>query len=192
MSKFKYLYEYCQTLTPKVSRELILPKIHEITGVENVRTIKSGLDITVTRGYFLSAQNKENHLVRQFGCNLIVLARDQNKCWERFVNTKEMMHLFDEDGEPTSTPEELEKLLTDFEMPSATEAPSHQTISERKGFWMALACLCPEKSRIEFKSLRDKGHIDNYGIALQLRIPEQYVPLLFQSRYRMIVDALIA
>lgn len=189
MSEYKKLYEYCQTLTPKISRKLILPKIKEITGIDSVRTITSGLDITVTRGYFLSAQNQENPLVRQFGCNLIVLARGQNKCWERFVNTKEMMHLFDDDGEPTDSAEKFECLLTDWEAPSAN--PSNQKISEYKGLWMALACLCPEKNRLEFKTLREKKHIDDLGVALQLKIPEQYVPQLFRPNYNEIIEKLI-
>jgi hypothetical protein len=43
--------------------------------------------------------------------------------------------------------------------------------------------LCPEKSRLAYKADIDKGHIDYYSIALQLRIPEQYVPSLFAKHY---------
>lgn len=189
MSQFKQLYDYCQTLSPKISRNLILAKIKEITGVEEIKTIKSGLDITITRGYFLSIKNQDNSFVQKFGCNLIVLARGQNDCWDRFVSTKEMMHLFDNDGEPTDSPEKFESLLTEWEAPSAN--PSNQTISDYKGLWMALACLCPEKNRLEFKELREKGHIDDYGIALKLKIPEQYVPHLFRPTYEEIVEILL-
>ncbi len=189
MSKFKDIHSYCQTLTPKISRKLIFPKVKEIAGVDTVRTIISGLDVTVTRGYFLSAQNIENPLVKKFGCNLIVLARGQNKCWERFVNTKEMMHLFDDNDEPTDSPEKFESLLTEWEAPSTNA--SMQTISDYKGLWMALACLCPEKNRLEFKALREKGHVDDLGIALQLKIPEQYVPQLFRPSYEEIMELLL-
>jgi len=192
MGKFKDLYNYCQTLKPKVSRRNIEQKTLELTGVKKVKAIKSSLDTKVCRGFFLSAENAEHPIVKLFGGNhVIVLARDQNYCWERFVYTKELMHLFDNDDEPTDSAEKFEKLLTDLEAPTATEPPSKQLISERKGLWMALSCLCPEANRIEFQSLLDKGHIDFYGIALQLRIPEQYVPLLFQSRYEAIVQNLI-
>lgn len=192
MGKFKELYDYCQTLKPKVSRRQIEQKTLEITGVPRIKAIKANLDTAVCRGFFLSAENTEHPTVKLLGGNnVIVLARDQNYCWERFVYTKELMHLFDNDDEPTDSAEKFEKLLTDLEVPSATDSPSKQIISERKGIWMALACLCPEKSRIEFKSLLTKEHIDSYGIALQLRIPEQYVPLLFQSRYDVIISTLI-
>lgn len=191
MRQFRDLYNYCQTLNPKVSRRLVELKTLEITGVEKVKAMKTTLDISVCRGFFLSAQNKDHWIVKQHGCDVIVLARDQNYCWERFVYTKELMHLFDNDDEPTDSAEKFEKLLTDLEMPSATSEPSKQLLSERKGIWMALSCLCPEKHRIEFEELLKNNYIDNYGIALKLRIPEQYVPLLFQSRYKLIIETLL-
>lgn len=148
------------------------------------------LDTAVIRGYFLSSKNTEHPFVKSWGANIVVLARGQNHCWERFVNTKELMHLFDEDGEPTDSADKFEQLLTEWEVPEENLSP--QKRSENKAFWMALACLCPESHRLSFEVQREKGHIDNYGIALQLKIPEQYVPFLFVPYYRSIVDSLIA
>ena len=119
MGKFKELYDYCQTLTPKVSRRHIEKKTLELTGVEQIKEMKTTLDTTICRGYFLSAKNKDHPIVKCFGgSNVIVLARDQNYCWERFVYTKELMHLFDSDDEPTDTADKFEKLPIDLEMPS--------------------------------------------------------------------------
>lgn len=189
MGGFKGLYNFCQTLEPKISRNDILKKTLEITGAQTVKAVKTSLDITACRGMFLSPKNTNHRIVQQLGCNVILLARGQKYCWERFVYTKELMHLFDDDDEPTSTEEKLEKLLADLEVPSAEL--SKQALSEIKGFWMALACLCPEKNRLEFQRLREKNHIDNYGIALQLKIPEQYVPSLFRQGYLNIIQLLI-
>lgn len=192
MGEFKELYDYCQTLEPKVSRKVLTPKTLEITGVEKISARKVTLDTTACRGFFLSVKNKTHPIVLQHGCDVIVLARDQNKCWERFVYTKELMHLFDNDDEPTDSAEKFEKLLTELAFPSALfNQSSKQTTSDRKTFWMALACLCPEKNRLEFEIMRNDQHIDDYGIALQLRIPEQFVPLLFLPSYRIIIDLLI-
>lgn len=188
MGKFSELYNYCQTLKPKVSRRDIEQKTRDIVGVEKIKAVKTTLDTKVCRGYFLSAQNTEHPIVKKLGCNVIVLARDQNYCWERFVYTKELMHLFDSNDEPTNSGEKLERLLCDLEVPSAEL--SKQTLSDIKGFWMALACLCPENNRVEFEKLRAKGHIDDYGVALQLRIPEQYVRSLLSPRYKVIIEAL--
>lgn len=189
MSDYARLYEYCQTLQPKISRTLILNKTLEITAIEQVKSIKTGVDTGVFRGMFLSATNTNHRIVEQLGCNVIVLARGQTYCWERFVYTKELMHLFDTPDQLADTHLKLDTILGEFEMPSASDPVAE---SEYLGFWMALACLCPEKNRLEFEDAVSKNHTDYYSIALQLRIPEQYVPFLFQERYRHIIDDLIS
>jgi hypothetical protein len=191
--KFKELYDFCQTLTPKVSRKTLVPKVKELTGTGNLRILKTNLDISVIRGFFLHATNTEHPLVKESGFNVIVLARELpnngKKCWERFVVTKEVMHLFDDSDDITDTDEKFAGLLESFGTPIPSPAP--QKVSDYKGIWMALACLCPEKNRLEFQALLEKNQIDHYGIALQLRIPEQYVPLLFRSDYLELINILI-
>ena len=177
------------SLTPKISRRDITRKTLELTNTK-VKAVKSGLDITKCRGYFLAMTNTEARLVQQFGCNVIVIARDLNYCWQRFVYTKELMHLFDIEDEQTTSTESFEKLLTEFGQPALERSP--QIESEVKALWMALACFCPEKNRLEFKAQLDKGHIDNYSIALQLRIPEQYIPALFSPSYSDVIAQLIS
>lgn len=187
--QYRQLYDFCQTLNPKVSRKVIVPKIVQITGTTKVRTIMTNIDTKVSRGYFLSCKNVDHQFVRTLGHDVIVLARGMNKCWERFVNTKELMHLFDDNAEKTDSPEKFVELLSDFE--AAPDDLSPQARSDAKGVWMALACLCPEKRRLEFEALRAKARIDNYKIALELRIPEYYVPWLFNKDYRKTIDDLI-
>lgn len=188
-SKFAELYHYCQTLKPKISRRDIEKKVIELTGAK-VRAVKSGLDIKVCRGFFVSANNKEHPLVKQMGVNLIVIARGLEYPWERFVHVKELMHLFDETAQLTGTPQLFEKLLTDFGQPSVDTSPQWQ--AEARAFWMALACFCPESIRKEFQEQLGKGHMDNYSIALQLQIPEQIVPALFVPAYPKTIEKLIA
>lgn len=188
-NSFAELYNYCQQFEPKISRKLIKEKALELTGTKKIAVVKSGLDVDHCRGLYLSATNTEARIVQQIGSDVIVLARDLNYCWERFVFTKELMHIFDQESETTSSPELFEGLLADLDMSSALER-SQQMISEIKGFWMALACLCPEKHRQDFANQKAKGHLDDYGIALQLRIPQQYVPSLFAQNYAAIVAEL--
>jgi len=103
---YKDLYEYCQTLTPKISRNTIKNKALELSGVPSVRIVKTGLDTTICRGFYLSAKNNNHRLVQQLGSHVIVLARDGlNYCWERFVVVKELMHLFDDPISATDTGE---------------------------------------------------------------------------------------
>ncbi|MCF8178461.1 MAG: hypothetical protein K9J74_08130 [Sulfuritalea sp.] len=190
MNQFGRLYEFCQTLEPKVSRRDIQNKALEITGIASVKAVKTTLDTQKVRGFFLSAKNTEARIVQQLGCNVIVLARDLNYCWERFVFTKELMHLFDTDDEKTGTEESFDGLLSEFEV-LKPGAHSSQLVADVRGLWMALACLCPEKHRLEFIEQLEKGHIDHYGIALRLRIPQMYVPHLLRSDFKEIVESLL-
>lgn len=189
-NKYKELYEYCQNFEPKISRRVIQAKALELTGIPRISVVKSGLDTDVCRGLFLSSSNTQARIVQQHGTDVIILARSLNYCWERFVYTKELMHVFDGAEESTSSPQQFETLLSELD-PSSSLGRSPQSISEVKGLWMALACLCPEEHRKEFASQRKKGHLDDYGIALRLRIPQQYVQNLFVPSYSDIVQTLI-
>lgn len=186
--KFRELHDYCQTLTPKIKRNHIIKKIKEVSGKEKLRVLKTTLDTKVTRGFFLSASNTEHPFVKENGFDVIVLARGLNECWERFVNVKEAMHLLDSDEDNTDTPEKLEQLLNDLSAPPPEI--SNLGISDHMGVWMALACFCPEKNRQEFIHLRGENKIDNYGVALKLKIPELYVPMLFMPRYPDLIKAI--
>lgn len=185
---FRDLYRYCQELKPKVSRKHITPKVLELTG-QKIKAIKSGLDISVCRGLFISASNTDHPFVKQNGCNVIVIARDLNYCWERMVFTKELMHLFDSQDAMVNTPEKFEKLSSELVFPGTERSAALS--SEIRAFWMALSCLCPEEYRVQFKSEIEKKHTDNYSVALKLRIPEQYVPSLFNPGFKHIVESLL-
>jgi len=191
MPGYKELYEYCQTLEPKISRNDILNKAIELTGVGTIKCTKTALDITKMRGFFLSVGNTQHSLVRVFGTNLIVLARGMNECWDRFITVKEVMHLFDRHNETTGTAEAFDRLLSDFELLKPAQGPSPQYSSELRSIWMALGCLCPEKLRLEFVDQFNKGHIDHYGIALKLKIPQQHVKYLLNDSFKPIIDTIL-
>src|SRR4051794_14338921 len=109
---FRVLHDYCQTLAPKIHRNQIIGKIKELVGGPKVLVVKVPLDAKATRGFFLHASNTEHPLVRENGRHIICISKENNPCWERFVNVKEAMHLFDDDGELTDTQEKFERLLT--------------------------------------------------------------------------------
>jgi hypothetical protein len=189
--QFRELYEFCQKLDPVISRKVLLPRIKEITNTPGIQVVKTTLDTTVTCGYFISISSP-NHpypIYKEKGFEMIVLSRNLNDCWERFVNTKELMHLFDESGEKTDTPAKFERLVLDFEAPAVELSP--QYLSDNRGIWMALACLCPERVRLELLEQRTEKNLNDYGIALKLKIPEQYVAHLFRADYRQIIDSLL-
>ena len=56
---------------------------------------------------------------------------------------------------------------------------------------MALGVLCPEQQRLEYVQKLEAKQTDEYAIALELRIPEAYVPRLFEARYSTFINRLI-
>lgn len=189
MPDFRDLYDFCQDLEPKVKRNVIINKVKDLTGIADLKVIKQTLDVSKIRGFFLSAANQDSPLVRQAGRNLIVLARDQNNCWDRFVTIKELMHLFDTGAQKTSSGEQLMQLLSEFEVPKPLSSDPYA--SELASVWMALACLCPERYRLMFAEQIEKGHESPYGVALKLKIPERHVRNLIHPQYKSIIDSLL-
>lgn len=152
--------------------------------------MKTEMDVNVCRGFYLSANNKEHPIVKQFGTDVIVLARSLNECWTRFVFIKELMHLFDKPQEATDTGAAFETLLGELTGPPITR--SEQYLSEIECFWMALAALCPENVRQELVTQRASGHIDDYEIALKLMIPKQFIPSLCSPQFPAILRGILA
>lgn len=188
---YEDLYNHCQNLSPKVSRADIIPRAQQLTG-RTVAKRYSSMDPTILSGYFLSSSNQEHPIIKQHnGSDVIVLSRGLNYCWKRLVEIKETMHLFDTPDERISTPEQFEALINAFSGPP--QPPSQlitaQYMSEGKAFWMALGVLCPETARRELMRQRNAGAINDYGIALQLRIPEFYVPWLFIPNFTEVINS---
>lgn len=185
------LYAYCQGLLPPIGRNVIRDKVLELTGVPKIPWIRAEMDTTLYRGFYLCGDNADAvpfsedrvaSLLRQFGGRVVVVARGLSRSWERIVLVKEFMHLFDKPGQMTA-PEQLEGLLSDI-MTGSTD-PSPQFGSEIIAFWMAMGVLCPEPTRQQLLQERrgKTGDAEDLAISLKLRIPEQYVPLLFEQDY---------
>lgn len=185
---YKQLYEFAQTLTPKISRKTLKDKTLEVTGIPAIAQARTAMDLTVSRGFYLTPQNETERIVQQLGKHVIVTARDLNYCWERFVYVKELMHAFGTADKMTDNGEKFEALLSDFSVPNQEMSP--QMSSELDAFWMALGVLCPETIRQSYAKMRAAQEIDDYSIALELRIPEGYVPRLFETRYKTVITRL--
>lgn len=188
---YKKLYDHCQALDVPISRNTVRDEVLRLTGANRVAIVKTTLDESVCRGFYLSAKNSNHRIVEQHGCNVICVSRSLNRCWTRFVVVKELMHMLDGAASATDSGDDLEKVLTELTGPGAP-APSPQMDAEVACFWKALAALAPEKERLGYKALRAEAKIDDYAIALKLRIPQQYVSRLFIPRYEQIVGIITA
>jgi hypothetical protein len=178
---FKELFDFAQELPLYVRRNAIRDKAIELTDADAISVVRSGLDTDVCRGYWLTPQNSHHPLVKQLGHHIVVVARENNECWERFVVVKEMMHLFDTEDQKAADAKMLDGLLSEFSAPMAPFSP--QFDAEIDSFWQALAVLCPQKDREIFRKELLENKTDEYEIALKLKIPESYVTRLFEERF---------
>jgi hypothetical protein len=188
---YRELYQRCQGFGPQVSRRKVYPETLALAGNNKIRHFKTTLDMTVCRGMYVSAQNTKAKFVQQAGSCVVVTARELNHCWERFVFIKELMHAFDNPAEATDSGDAFDTLLQELSGPSGPSGTSPQTESEFKCFWMALGVLCPENQRLDYAQRLNANQIDDYAIALELRIPKAYVPRLFEPRYKTNIEHLI-
>jgi len=189
--KFKELYDFCQRLPcpPSISRNLICGKVQEIMG-QHVKIVKHGLDTNVLRGLFLSGQSASRFVKQNGGNPVVVLARGMPEEWDRLVQVKEIMHLFDEDDEMTSSADQLEELLNSLTAPSRMMSPQVRT--EFEAVYMALACYCPEPARQQFIKDIEAGHTEEYEVALKLRLPQQYVKTLLTPHFGNVVEQILS
>tara|TARA_R110002110_G_scaffold3104_27_gene16021 strand:+ start:1075 stop:1641 length:567 start_codon:yes stop_codon:yes gene_type:complete len=181
---YRDLYDFVQTQDIHIKRTALRDRITAAYGP--LKVMQTGIDTNVSRGYYLSPKNTEHPFVKMCGSCVILIARDQNRCWQRFVEFKELMHIFDDPSEASDTGEVFDRLLAEFSG-AATLERSPQMTSEIKAFWMALSLCCPEEKRAEFQNQRLAGTTDDYSIALALRVPQQYVPNLFGPNYQPIL-----
>jgi hypothetical protein len=187
--KYRELYDHCQQFTPKVSRKTIIDKLEQLSD-RIVTTVMTPQDDAILRGLFLTAEQVAQRYPGVVGRDMIILSKGLNDCWQRFVEVKEAMHLLDSDGDKTDTGTKFENLLNSWGPGPASDVdPCHA--SDSLAMWMALACLCPESSRQEFKAQRVNHQVDDYKIALQLKIPQVFVPNLFRPEYDEILPQLI-
>jgi len=111
--------------------------------------------------------------------------------WQRFVCSKELMHVFDSALERTDTAARFEELLNEIETPLPTDAASPMYKSESTTKWMAVLVLCPKPVRDYFKARWESGELSDYEVALELQIPEPLIPPIMSERYDRVFDLLV-
>jgi len=107
--------------------------------------------------------------------------RKLNLCEQRFVQVKELMHLFDSEVARTNSVDKFKMLLEEIEHDPVN--PSAMYTSEHYTKWMALLILCPRKFRDPAKKRYDDDNASYYDIALEFRITEGLIPDLFSEFY---------
>ena len=128
----------------------------------------------------MSAKNSGHWLVHMFGSSVIVLARGMNRCWDRAILLKELMHLWDDPDEMVDTGDAFERQLSGMSVSDFGHKP---VSAELLCVWKAILLFCREEERQHLLQTAANGPTDTYAVALQLRMPELYVPLLLGKEY---------
>lgn len=126
---------------------------------------------------------------------LIVLSRAMcvapgGDAWRRFVYTKELMHVFDTSAEKANSHATFDLQIEKFADPSADTSPQFR--AEQKALWRALAVLCPEAQRLEYKRQIAQGEISLEVLSAALHLPPVYVRELLRDQFEGIVQHLLA
>ena len=123
---------------------------------------------------------------------LIVLSRQiclgsQGDYWRRLILTKELMHVFDAPDEKAGDRESFDKQIQRLKDPNAEMTPQYR--AELKAYWRALAALCPETKRLEYKGQLAKDQISWEVVAASLSLPVAAIRWMMGDNYESNIKA---
>lgn len=166
----------------------IVPRLKELTGQDHIYFVAAELDTTVSYGHFKRFRERPGVYADPLWITEVRYANTLNWCWRRFVCCKELMHAFDGEHEMANTPERFIQLLGELEL--RPPSPSPMLNSEFRAVWSAMAILAPARLLAPFADPHAEGTISNYDIALELRIPEFYIPHIMHPSFPEMVRLL--
>jgi hypothetical protein len=192
---YKNLYDAVQSLNGKISTKWLKEKAISFSDIINVKEQWSGiLDSTVVRGFYIEGPIGPPIPLKQKE-SLITLARSMcvgplGDHWRRFIYTKELMHVFDNEDEKANSPEKFDIQIEKFSDPAVAMSPQFR--AEQKAFWRALGVLCPVKKRDEFKIALDKKDVSYEVVAACLRIPVGFIRELMRDDFPSIIQGQVS
>lgn len=179
------LYKRTQEQDLPISLDWLINDALELTWVEGIDCKRTdSLDSTVFRGCVIE---NPGHLFPNLTGNFIIITSTAlNRCWERFVFMKELMHIYENSvATKTNSESKFDTQLYELADLSTSQDRSPQMQSEIKAVWMALGITCPEADRIELRGKLEENDPDftEKHVAEILKIPEYYIRLLMSPRY---------
>ena len=98
------------------------------------------------------------------------------------------MHAFDAPDEKTDTEAKFDFQIERFGDPTADISPQYR--AEMKAYWRALAALCPEVARLEFKAAINNSETSVTVVAARLGIPARPTEILIRDDFLRIIERL--
>lgn len=191
---FRTLYEEVQLQQGKISTNWIRQRAVGLSRITDIKEIWSNVvDPKYLRGFYIEGPLGPP-IPRAANESLIVLSHSMctgtsGKYWRRFIKTKEMMHVFDNEEELTDTPEKFDDLLEKFRNPTAPTSPQYH--AEFKAQWRALAVLCQESRRMQFKGQLERNEVTLTTVSSALQIPEIAVKAMMREDFLDLVQSVM-
>lgn len=191
---FRRLYELVQQQPGRISTRWLKEEAIRLSDIAGVKEQWSGvIDPAVIRGFYIEGPMGPPVPLGDSE-SLIVLARAMcqgplGDHWRRFIYTKELMHVFDTAEEKAGDEETFDRQIDKFGDPSAPMNPQFK--AEVKALWRALAVLCTDVQRLEYKRAVLEGQISLDVVASALRLPTLYVQQLFRDDFENYVNSVL-
>ena len=191
---FRILYQEVQKTPGKISTSWIEEEATRLSRIKKVTEQWSDVvDPKLLRGFYI--EGPMGPPVR-LGENeaLIVLSRAmclglQGKYWRRYIKTKELMHVFDVDGELTDTAEKFDQQVERFADPTADNSSQYR--ADINAMWRAMALLCREADRLKFKGQLDANEISVEVVSVGLQLPTSIVRNLMRDNFLQIIESVM-
>jgi len=107
----------------------------------------------------------------------ILYGEDLPEEWKRLVICKELLHVFDSQGERVSTPDAVKKLITSVVAPDLKGVPFIPAINDQLGAFKAMAVLMPRAARVKLTSAVQRDARTIKEISSFVNLPEHYVDI---------------
>lgn len=190
---YKDLYRYIQEQPSPIDLQIVRQKIADLLPGRRVQIRSSSMDPNKLLGYYVSSRNADAAFYAGLpaGAAVIVIGGSLDEKWARYVQLKELMHLFDDPLQATTTAEELASLLSGLCDSVIGKSITPQATSEYICMWMAIGLLCPELKRVELQNRRDARDISDIELSEELMCPARMIPALFSPNYKTIITEII-
>lgn len=155
--------------------------------VGKIETWACDLDARISMGHMEYEVERTSPYEEPYDVAVIRFDRSLNRCWQRLVCAKEMMHIFDGRNARTNSREKFQSLLSELETAPVSADASDMFKAERNALWMALIVLCPENLRSSHLG-GDDSDANILRIATEVKLPISAVRAIRRPYYTEVLE----
>lgn len=166
---------------------------HHVGGVEDVALYPIKYDPPNGEAYIRLEDEREAQYSDEFLVASVLFCESLRADLPRmrFVLTKELMHVFDDEEEKAGTADRFRKLLSDIQNKPLTKHASKMYLSEMECQWKAVLLLCPKVKRDTLMDDYVAKRLADFDIAQIFAIPEWLVSAVMHPYYDQVYNTLV-